>query len=1073
MMKRLAIALVLCLVFSLVPVTALAVTETASGTCGDNLTWVLEEGTLTISGTGEMYDYGIFDTVWSEYCEIITTVEIQEGVTTIGDSAFSGLYCVTEFTLPASITEIGRWAFCCCYALQEIEIPEDVTVIGYRAFENCDALTFVNIPAGVAYIGECAFYGCSALTDIPVAADNPYYTNDDQGALLDKELQYLIKVPVDVEGHYVIADSVTDIDSNAFINCAKLEEITLGSGVQNLQPGEFYNCSSLTAFHVNADNTCYCTDEQGVLYTWDQQKLLRVPAMLSGSYTIPAWVMEIDTCALQGCQNLTEVVIPAATGKIGWAAFSDCTNLREIYFRGNLPEMDYEWIFNNLTATVYYPEGNDTWTEEVRLDYDGSITWVPYSVTYRVLDQGACGSSLTWKMMENRTLMITGTGAMDDYSFEYHPWKAYADWFTTVEIGSKVTSLGEYAFHDCAELESVLIPASVTAIGKCAFDACDSLQAINVAADNPVFSSDDRGVLYNKDKTVLLRAPHCLEGHYTIPDSVTALGYGAFKDCNLETVTFPATLTVIPERAFDGCYNLTEITIPDSVTTIEEAAFMSCSKLSAVTIPDSVTTIGSLAFWGCSESYGITIGVGDSTVVGPGEGNLEEPDGDEGLKEVYIGKNVTTIGTGAFGNCQQLEFIHVDPRNAAYCNDNRGVLFDREKTTLVQAPGGLSGHYTIPGSVTEIGEWAMALCPGLTGVRIPSGVARIGDYAFSAHDTLYFDFSTKLEEIHFCGEAPEIGYLAFWDIEANVSYPGNYASWTDERKQDHGGALNWVPYVAPTAKFTTISTSLGGNIAMNFYLKLSEDLVADPDAYIQFTYAGKTLKVPMSEGVLSGGVYRFACPITSKNMTDDITAQVYNADGPVGASKTMDVATYCNWVIANYTDAKTVNLMKAMLNYGASAQLLFKYRTDDLANAALSDADKVLGKVDASAYIHSRTGEEEGIKPTTYTLLLDSETTVRVYFQLTGTKSIEEYTFTVDGVEVEPVYKDGLYYIQKTDIGAHRLDELHVFTCGNITIRYGGLSYVNQVMTYYTEGTTFDMASALYAYSKAAEAYIG
>ena len=208
-------------------------------------------------------------------------------------------------------------------------------------------------------------------------------------------------------------------------------------------------------------------------------------------------------------------------------------------------------------------------------------------------------------------------------------------------------------------------------------------------------------------------------------------------------------------------------------------------------------------------------------------------------------------------------------------------------------------------------------------------------------------------------------------------------------------------------------------------------------------------------------------------MTDEITAQVYNGNGPVGASKTMDVATYCNWVIANYTDAKTVNLMKAMLNYGASAQLLFNYRTDDLANAALAESDKILGKVDASAYIHSRTGEEDGIKPDNYTLLLDSETTVRVYFKLTGTKSIDEYTFTVDGVEVTPVYKNGLYYIQKTDIGAHRLDELHVFTCGGITITYGGLSYVNQVMTYYTEGTTFDMASALFAYSKAAEEYIG
>ena len=289
----------------------------------------------------------------------------------------------------------------------------------------------------------------------------------------------------------------------------------------------------------------------------------------------------------------------------------------------------------------------------------------------------------------------------------------------------------------------------------------------------------------------------------------------------------------------------------------------------------------------------------------------------------------------------------------------------------------------------------------------------------------------------------------------------------DDRCQMCGKGRQYV-------KFITYTTSLGGNIAMNFYVELSRDLIEDPNAYMQFTFDRKTVKVPLSQGKKSGSSYGFSCPITSKNMSDEITAQVYNAKGAVGESRTMAVDTYCNWVMKAYADdEKTVNLMKAMLNYGASAQLLFDHHTDDLANAELSEADKALTAVDASDYLHSRTGEEEGIKPSTYTLLLDSETTIRVYFQLTGTKSIEEYTFTVNGVEVQPVAKDGLWYIEKTNIAAHRLDDMQVFTCGDITIHYGGLSYVNQVMSYYKNGTTFDMAVALYHYSQAAEAYIG
>ena len=280
-----------------------------------------------------------------------------------------------------------------------------------------------------------------------------------------------------------------------------------------------------------------------------------------------------------------------------------------------------------------------------------------------------------------------------------------------------------------------------------------------------------------------------------------------------------------------------------------------------------------------------------------------------------------------------------------------------------------------------------------------------------------------------------------------------------------------------TADFSSISTSLGGNIAMNFYVLLSDDMLEDPDAFIRFSYSDKRLEVPLQDGVEAqkngNTVYLFTCPIAAKNINDEITAQVYKDFQPVGDPKIISVAAYCNWVVANYQEVNTVKLMEAILNYGASAQQLFDYRTDALANAALGDPAKVLAKVDAAAYAHSLTGTEAGIRVASYTLVLESETTIRCYFQLTGSKAIDQYTFTVDGVEVEPVFKDGRYYIEKTDIPAHLLDEMYVFTCGGITIRYSALSYVNQVMNHYTEGAAFNTASALYAYAKAAEAYIG
>jgi hypothetical protein len=242
---------------------------------------------------------------------------------------------------------------------------------------------------------------------------------------------------------------------------------------------------------------------------------------------------------------------------------------------------------------------------------------------------------------------------------------------------------------------------------------------------------------------------------------------------------------------------------------------------------------------------------------------------------------------------------------------------------------------------------------------------------------------------------------------------------------------------------------------------------------MRFTYAGKTVDIPVSEATKSGKYHNFYCRIASINMTDDITAQMMVGEEAIGRSVTTSLEKYCSYIISTSKDAKTVDLMKAMLNYGAAAQKMMKYKLDNMANKSLSEADKVLTKVDASAYKHTLVGSEAGIKPAEAMLVLGSETTIRIGYTLTGNKTIDEYTFIVDGVEAETVYKGGMYRLEVPNIAAHKLDEYHTFTCGGIEITYCGLSYVNQVMNAYNSGTTFDMAVALYNYSQATEAYIG
>ena len=167
--------LVLCLIFSLLPVSAFADTA-KSGTCGDNLTWTLQDGVLTISGTGNMKNYSmqkvndkyITTAPWGEYYDTIKSVVIEAGVTSIGDYAFYKCSSLASVTIPDSVTSIGSSAFSFCSSLASVTIPDSVTTIGDWAFYNCSSLTSVTIPDSVTSIGSSVFYNCSSLASVTI-----------------------------------------------------------------------------------------------------------------------------------------------------------------------------------------------------------------------------------------------------------------------------------------------------------------------------------------------------------------------------------------------------------------------------------------------------------------------------------------------------------------------------------------------------------------------------------------------------------------------------------------------------------------------------------------------------------------------------------------------------------------------------------------------------------------------------------------------------------------------------------------------------------------------------------------
>ena len=421
-----ALCLLLCALLSL---PALA-EEGEELTCGDYTYVLLEDGGARIT------DYDGEDAA-------LTVPDELDGhaVREIGDAAF--FYCValTTVTLPEGLTTIGDSAFSGC-DLTAVALPDSLTTIGDSAFFNCESLTSITLPEGLTSIGTNSFSSCDSLAKIDVSPDHPVFAQID-GVLYEKATKTLVCYPAGKEGDsFAVPDGILAIGDSAFSYCSSLTTVTLPEGLTSIGDEAFYFCNSLTAV------------------------------------TLPDGLTSIGDDAFSFCVSLTTVTLPKGLTSIGANPFISCDSLEKIDVSPDHPVFEQidGVLYEKATKTlVCYPAGKEGDSFAVP---DGILAIGDYAfyrcsfLTTITLPDGltsignrafdGCESLTTITLPDGLTTI--GDGAFSNCSS-----------LTTITLPDGLTSIGNEAFYDCYLLTTITLPDSVTSIGEDAFSECDIL----------------------------------------------------------------------------------------------------------------------------------------------------------------------------------------------------------------------------------------------------------------------------------------------------------------------------------------------------------------------------------------------------------------------------------------------------------------------------------------------------------------------------------------------------------------------------------------------------------------------